>query len=142
MQSRQILLIAGIAIVAFAAAFGIAGAAGGGDEPKAASAGVEPAKVIEVGDANVSAGVNGGGLPALQLPKKKPKPDESSSSTSTSTSTTTTTTAPTTTTTTTAPTTTTTAPTTTAPTTTAPTTTSPPPSNNSGGPVSLGGGED
>jgi hypothetical protein len=134
MQPRQILLVAGVAIVAFAAAFGIAGA-GGGDEPKAASAAVEPAKVIEVGDANVSAAVNSGGLPALQVPKKKPKQEESSSTT------TTTSVAPTTT-----------APTTTAPTTTAPSTsTTPPPTNTNpgptdggggGGPISTGGGED
>ena len=71
MQPRQILIVAGVAIVAFAAAFGIAGA-GGGEESKAAAAGLEPAEVIEVGDATVTAGVTAGaGLPALQLPKKK-----------------------------------------------------------------------
>ena len=61
MQPRQILIVAGIAIVAFAAAFGIAGAGGGGEESKAASAGVEPAKVIETGSVGVSAVVTGGG---------------------------------------------------------------------------------
>ena len=38
MQPRQILIVAGVAIVAFAAAFGIAGA-GGGEESKAAVGG-------------------------------------------------------------------------------------------------------
>lgn len=135
MQPRQILIVAGVAIVAFAAAFGIAGA-GGGEESKAAGAGLEPAEVIQVGDASVSTGGTAvAGLPALQVPKKKkPKPDTSSSG-GTTTTTTTTTTAPTTT-----------APTTTAPTTTAPTITSPPPANDGGGsgggPISEGGGED
>lgn len=134
MQPRQILIVAGLAIVAFAAAFGIAGA-GGGEEPKAAAAGLEPAEVIQVSDTvRVSTGGSSvAGLPALQVPKKKkPEPDTSSSGGTTTTTTTT------------APTTTTTAPTTTAPTTTTPTVTSPPPSNDGSGagPISRGGGED
>jgi hypothetical protein len=81
MQARQLLIVAGIAIVAFAAAFGIA-SAGGGDEPKAASDGVRPAEVIEVEDVAVTAGVaTARGLPALNVPKKKPKETDTGTTT-------------------------------------------------------------
>jgi hypothetical protein len=72
MQPRQLLIVAIAALVAFGAAFGIA-KAGGGDESNAAG-GLEPAEAIEIGDANVSAGLTDEGrLPALRLPEKKPE---------------------------------------------------------------------
>jgi outer membrane biosynthesis protein TonB len=146
MLLRQLLILAGLVVVAFVAAFAIAGA-GGEEESKAAESGVEPAKVIDVEDVAVTlAAPRGGELPALKVPKPKPKPEpedpQPSGTTTTTTAPTTTTTEPSTTTT--APPTTTTAP----PTTTSPppTTTSPPPSTGGGGggggPISTGGGED
>src|SRR5215216_6413030 len=75
MQPRQLLIITGVAIVAFAVAFGVAGASEGEDS-KAAGAGLAPAEVLEVEDADVTACVAGAPwLPALQVPKKK-KPKE------------------------------------------------------------------
>jgi hypothetical protein len=75
MQPRQILIVAIAALVAFGAAFGIA-KAGGGDEPKASGA-IEPAEVIDVGDATVSASVpDAGALPALRVPEKTPDPPD------------------------------------------------------------------
>ena len=145
MQLRQLLILAGLVVVAFVAAFAIAGA-GGEEESKAAQSGVEPAEVIDVEDVAVTlAAPRAGELPALKVPKPKPEPEEPQPSVTTTTTTappTTTTTEPSTTTT--APPTTTTAP----PTTTSPppTTTSPPPSTGGGGggggPISTGGGED
>ena len=82
MHPRQLLIVAGIAVVAFGAAFGIASAGGGDDAPAAApkAAAPAPAEEIEVGDATVSAKVRAAAaLPALKVPKKKP--EESSTST-------------------------------------------------------------
>jgi len=71
-QPRQLLIAVVAALVVFGAAFGIA-KAGGGDDSSKASAGIEPAAVIEVGDVTVSARVaDSGGLPALRLPEKTP----------------------------------------------------------------------
>ena len=75
MQPRQFLVVAAAIVVAFAAAFGIAKASGGGEEAAPASA-PEPqaAEVIEVSEAKVSNGVSAAaGLPALQVPKPKPE---------------------------------------------------------------------
>jgi hypothetical protein len=73
MQPRQILIVAAIAIVGFGAAFGIAGAGGGGNESAAQGTPVaKPPTVIEVEPATVTASVaKASALPALKVPKKK-----------------------------------------------------------------------
>ena len=84
MHPRQLLIIAGIAVVAFGAAFGIASASGGDKTPAAAPKAKAPAaaEVIEVGDATVSAKVRAAGaLPSLKVPKKKPEPPASTGTT-------------------------------------------------------------
>jgi hypothetical protein len=123
MNARQLLIVLGIAVAGFAAAFLVSGSSGSDAEP--AKAGKQPAAAdtLEVAGATVNASAPAGGnLPALKVPK--PKKEQSTSTTTAPTTTAPTTTAPTTT----APTTT--APTTTAPTTTAPTTQTPPATNN------------
>jgi hypothetical protein len=145
MQPRQILIVAGVVIVAFAVAFGIAGSGGGQEESKAASVGVEPAEVIDVGKASIDASVPAAGdLPRLEVPvEKKPDPPATSGGDGTTVPPTTTEPTPPTTT---EPT----PPTTTQP--TPPVTTQPAPADPSppttsggsggGGPISTGGGED
>ncbi len=141
MHPRQLLIVAGIAVVAFGAAFGIASASGGDKEPAAAPKAKAPAaaEVIEVGDATVSAKVRAASaLPALKVPKKKPEESSTSSGTTTTPSTGTTTT-PSTGTTTTPSTGTTTTPST-GTTTTPSTGTTTPPSTSGGGGGGGGGG--
>ncbi len=139
MHPRQLLIVAGIAVVAFGAAFGIASASGGGDKAPASTPAAKtpaPAEVIEVGDATVSAKVRAAGaLPSLKVPKKQPEPTTSTTTTAPSTGTTT----PAPSTTTPAPSTSTTAPSTTT-TTPAPSTTTPAPSSSGGGGGGGGGG--
>ena len=136
MNARQLLIVLGIAVAGFAAAFVLSGSSGNEAEP--AKAGKQPAAAdtIEVAGATVKASAPAGGnLPALKVPK--PKKDPATTAPATTTPTTTSTTPSTTTTT---PTTTTTAPTTT---TTTPTTTAPTTNNNSGnGGFEVIGGED
>src|ERR1700754_2455269 len=94
MHPRQLLIVAGIAVVAFGAAFGIASASGGDKAPAAAPKAKAPAaaEVIEVGDATVSAKVRtAGALPSLKVPKKKPETSTSSGATTTTSTGTTTT---------------------------------------------------
>ena len=143
MQPRQLLIITGVAIVAFAVAFGVAGASGGEDS-KAAGAGLAPAEVIEVEDADVTAGVSGAsGLPALQVPKKKKPKEEPVTAASPSTGTTI---SPSTGTTTPAPSTSTTPTTSTSPppstNTTPPASSNPAPQTGGETPIQTGGGED
>jgi hypothetical protein len=135
MNARQILIVLGIAVAGFAAAFLVSGSSGSEAEP--AKAGKQPAAAdtIEVAGATVKASAPAGGnLPALKVPKPKKETTTSTSTTTTTPTTTTTTTTPTTTTT--APTTTTTAPTTT---TTTPTTTNNTSDSGDGGFIQTGG---
>jgi hypothetical protein len=85
MQPRQLTIIAIAAVVAFGAAFAVAGM--GGDDPEVeaqVAAAPEAPQVIEVQDAKVSAGVASGkvSLPALKVPEPKPDPTPDSSSSS------------------------------------------------------------
>jgi len=70
-QTRTIVITLGAALVAFAAAFGIAKATSGGETT---TANVAPAaETFDVPSAEVTAGAPEAGLPALK-PKPKPKP--------------------------------------------------------------------
>jgi hypothetical protein len=71
MQTRTIVISLGAALVAFAAAFGIAKASSGGDTPTATAA--PAAQTFDVPTAKISAGTPEAGLPSLK-PKPKPKP--------------------------------------------------------------------
>jgi hypothetical protein len=70
MQTRSIVITAGAAVAAFAVAFGLAKATGGGNESKASTA-APTAKTIDVQTATISANVQTASLPSL---KAKPKP--------------------------------------------------------------------
>jgi hypothetical protein len=72
MQPRQILIVAAVVIVAFGAAFGIAGA-GGGDDSKAEAAPAPKApQVFDVESATVTATVaKAPALPALKVPNPR-----------------------------------------------------------------------
>jgi hypothetical protein len=73
MKLRQILIVAGVAIAAFAAALAISGAGADG-EPKAKATPAKPAEVIDLEQATVSASVTApAGLPKLRVPKPKKK---------------------------------------------------------------------
>jgi hypothetical protein len=135
MNARQLLIVLGIAVAGFAAAFVLSGSSGNEAEP--AKAGKQPAAAdtVEVAGATVKASAPAGGnLPALKVPK--PKKDPATTAPATTTPTTTSTTPSTTTT---APSSTTTAPTTT----TTPTTPTTNDNSNSGdGGFKVIGGED
>jgi len=69
MQSRTILITAGVAVVAFLAAFGIAKATSGSDDPTTTGGTGETAAAFEQPSATINAKAPKAGLPAL-----KPKP--------------------------------------------------------------------
>jgi hypothetical protein len=74
MQPRQILIVAAVVIVAFGAAFGIAGAGGGDDGKAQAAPALEAPETIDVERVPVAASVSSAAaLPTLKVPEKKAK---------------------------------------------------------------------
>ena len=74
MRPRQIAIVVGVVLAAFAVTFGIAQAGGEEAAKTPATAQPRPAEVIEVGELTVSDGVAAAvDLPALRVPAKKEK---------------------------------------------------------------------
>jgi hypothetical protein len=98
MNPRQLLIVAGIAIAGFGAAFLVSGSSGdGGAEPVEAAKQPAAAEVLEVAGAQVKvAAPASGALPKLKVPKPKTEETSTSTTTTTTTTDTTDTTAPTT----------------------------------------------
>lgn len=73
MQPRQIALVAAVVVLGFLAAFGIAKAAGGGEDAATTGSPGEPAEVFKIAPVEVAAGAPpAGSLPSLKVPKPKP----------------------------------------------------------------------
>jgi outer membrane biosynthesis protein TonB len=73
MQPRQIALVAAVVVLGFLAAFGIAKAAGGGEDAATTGSPGQPAEVFKIAPVEVAAGAPpAGSLPSLKVPKPKP----------------------------------------------------------------------